>query len=180
MSKELEIFDNKIILLYILDNSSKPLTLNQIVKFCEEFEDITYFDICGYIEELCASNYITQKTIDNTIFYELTERGYSTLKELLELIPGVNLYNLKKMVNKNIVEIKTDYSIDTLIIPIKSEEYKVSCYIKDGNDELVNITLYAGNKEQAKKISKNWNENAEDIYSKLIKLMINDVDSKDN
>lgn len=180
MSKELEIFDNKIILLYILDNSSKPLTLNQIVKFCEEFDDITYFDICGYMEELEASNYITQNLVDDTTYYEPTELGTSTLKELLELIPGVNLYNLKKMVNKNIVEIKTDYSIDTLIIPIKSEEYKVSCYIKDGNDELVNITLYAGNKDQAKTISKNWSQNAEEIYTELLKLMTNEQTSKDD
>lgn len=179
MSKDLEIFDNKIILLYILDNSSKPLTIDQIAKFCEEFEDITYFDICAYIEDLKSSNYITQKLIDNTIFYEPTELGVNTLKELLELIPGVNLYNLKKLVNKNMIEIKTDYSINTLIIPIKSEEYKVSCYIKDGNDELVNITLYAGNKEQAKRISKNWSNNAEEIYTKLIELMADEKNTDD-
>ncbi|MEG2348067.1 MAG: DUF4364 family protein [Clostridia bacterium] len=179
MAKELKIFDNKIIVLYILDNASKPLTLTQIVKFCEEFEDITYFDICEYLEELKASNYILEKLEDGTILYDLTDFGSSTLKELLELIPGVNLYNLKKMVNKNIIEIKTDYSIDTVIIPIKLEEYKVSCYIKDGNDELINITLYAGNKDQAKNISKNWTSNAEAIYAKLLEMMTNEKNTEE-
>lgn len=174
MAKDLELFDNKIIILYILENSSKSLTIEQIVKFCEEFEDITYFDICGYIEKLKNSGYIYETLEDGHTFYNLTEIGTSTLKELLELIPGVNLYNLKKMVNKNIVEIKTDYAIDTTIIPLKSDEYKVSCYIKDGNDELVNISIYAGNKEQAKNISKNWSENAEEIYAKLLGMMTKD------
>lgn len=171
MSKDLEIFDNKIIVLYILENANKPLTIQQIVKFCEEFKEITYFDICGYIESLKANNYIKQTMDNSNILYSLTDHGVATLKELLELIPGVNLYNLKKIINKNIIQIKTEYDIDTIIIPIKDEEYKVSCYIKDGNDELVNISIYAGNKDQAKNISNNWNQNAEYIYSKLLDMM---------
>lgn len=171
MSNEFKLFDNKIIILYILDNSKMPLTTDQIAKFCEDFEDITYFDICIYVADLKANGYITEDHNNGNTLYSITKEGYSTLKELLELIPGVNLYNLKKMVNKNMVEVKTEYSIDTNIIPIKNDEYKVSCYIKDGNDELVNITIYAGNKDQAKNISKNWSSNAEVIYSKLLDML---------
>ncbi len=171
MAKDLELFDNKILVLYILDTNSKALSINQIAKFCEDFEDITYFDICAYVEELKRSNYISETLQDSTLLYEITENGILTLSELLELIPGVNLYNIKKIINKNMVKIKTDYSIDTTIMPIKSEEFKVSCYIKDGNDELVNITIYAGNKAQAKNISRNWSKNAETIYSKLLEMM---------
>ena len=43
MKDKFELFDNKIVILYILDNSSMPLTTDQIAKFCEEFEDITFF-----------------------------------------------------------------------------------------------------------------------------------------
>lgn len=171
MAKDLELFDNKIIVLYILDTNSKALSIDQIAKFCEDFEDITYFDICAYVEDLKVSNYIKEIIQDGNLLYEITENGALTLRELLELIPGVNLYNIKKIINKNMVKIKTDYSIDTVVVPIKSEEFKVSCYIKDGIDELVNITIYAGNKDQAKNISKNWSENAETIYSKLLEMM---------
>ena len=38
--KDLDIFDNKIIILYTISNSSKPLDITQIAKLCEEFEDI--------------------------------------------------------------------------------------------------------------------------------------------
>ena len=134
MSNKLELFDNKIVILYILDNSSMPLTTDQIAKFCEEFEDITYFDICIYLEDLKSNGYIKEIHEENNVLYSPTKEGVITLRELLELIPGVNLYNLKKMVNKNMVEVKTEYAIDTNIIPIKDGEFKVSCYIKDGND----------------------------------------------
>ena len=171
MTNESKIFDSKIIVLYILDIAGKPLSIDQIVKFCEEFDDITYFDICSYIDSLKTSNYIDENLDENTMIYSLNDLGRATLKELLELIPGVNLHNIKKMINKNITKVKTDFSIDTTILPIKDDEYKVSCYIKDGNDELINITLYAGSKEQAKNIAKNWDEKAEEIYNQLLKAM---------
>lgn len=169
--KDLNLFDNKIIILYILDNSKKPLTTEQIVKFCEEFDDITYFDICIYIEDLKKNGFIEEVKEDLNMLYKITLEGFNTLKELLELIPGVNLYKLKKVINKNMVEINTEYAINSNIIPIKEGEYKISCYIKDGNDELINITMYAGDKEQAKNISKKWAERSEEIYSKLLELM---------
>lgn len=171
MTNESKIFDSKIIVLYILDIAGKPLSIDQIVKFCEEFDDITYFDICSYIDSLKTSNYIDENLEENTMIYSLNDLGRATLKELLELIPGVNLHNIKKMINKNITKVKTAFSIDTTILPIKDDEYKVSCYIKDGNDELINITLYAGSKEQAKNIAKNWDEKAEEIYNQLLKAM---------
>lgn len=174
LANNVEIFDKKIIVLYILSNSAKPLDITQIVKLCEEFDDITYFDICGYIDELKNNNYIKEIIEDNNYTYEVTENGENVLNELLELIPGLNLHNLKKIIDKNMSDVKKDYSVDTVIIPIKADEFKVSCYIKDGIEELINITMYAGTKEQAKNISKNWSNNSEEIYTKILEYMTKD------
>lgn len=171
MLKNLDIFDKRILVLYILDMAKKPLTTDQIFSFCTDFDDINYFDICEYIQSLKINNYILEYSEDDLNLYKLTEPGILILKELLELIPGVNLYKLKKAINKNMVNVKTEYSIGSTVIPVKSDEYKISCYIKDGNDELVNVTIYAGNKESTKNISKNWQENSDKIYSELLKMM---------
>lgn len=176
MTSDLELFDNKIIILYILEKNSKPLTIEQIAKFCEDFEDITYFDICSYVQELKSNKYIDESFSESgSLVYSITNSGLSTLQELLELIPGVNLHNIKKIINKNIVKIKTDFSIDNVVIPVKDDEFKVTCYIKEGNDELVSITMYATNKDQARNITKNWNNNAEEIYEKLLDMMTKEV-----
>ena len=176
MTSDLELFDNKIIILYILEKNSKPLTIEQIAKFCEDFEDITYFDICSYVQELKSNKYIDESFSESgSLVYSITNSGLSTLQELLELIPGVNLHNIKKIINKNIVKIKTDFSIDNVVIPVKDDEFKVTCYIKEGNYELVSITMYATNKDQARNITKNWNNNAEEIYEKLLDMMTKEV-----
>jgi hypothetical protein len=169
--ENLEIFDKRILVLYILDIARKSLTVDQIVSFCSDFDDITYFDICEYLQSLKTNNYIEEYTQDYITLYRLTNQGVLILQELLELIPGVNLYKLKKVLSKNMISVNTEYSIGSTVIPVKSDEYKISCYIKDGNDELLNITIYAGNKDNVREISKNWQENSEKIYGELLKMM---------
>ncbi|MBR5227377.1 MAG: DUF4364 family protein [Clostridia bacterium] len=171
MNSENYIFDKKLIILFILKETKSALNIDQIAKFCLEFEDITYFDICLYLDELKHNGYIVESYEDNKSYYTVTESGLEILNELLELVPGINLLNMKNLLRVQIEDYKVDYEIDTNIIPIKSDEYKVGCYIKDGSDELINITIYAGDKENAKKISSHWKENANEIYGKIIELM---------
>ena len=179
MPGDLEIFDNKIIILYILEKNSKPLSVEQIAKFCEDFDDITYFDICTYIQELKSNEYIEEiYTESNGSSYVITASGLSTLQELLELIPGVNLHNIKKIISKNIVKAKTDFSIDNVVVPV-NDAFKVTCTIKEDKDEVVSITMYAANKDHARNITRNWNNNAEDIYDKLLEMMTKPTDDED-
>lgn len=168
---ETEIFDNKLIVLLIIKESKRPLTIEQIAKFCSDFDDITYFDICMYVESLKNSNYIDVLVQDEKPFYILTASGSDILDELIELIPGVNLFNVRNLLKSQLSNFKQEYEIDTIITPIKADEYKVSCYIKDGTDELINISMYAGDKEQAKKICEHWKTSSNDIYTKILELM---------
>lgn len=179
MAKDLELFDNKIIVLYILEKNAKSLSIEQIVKFCEDFEDITYFDICTYIQELKSNNYVTESLSDSgELLYSITPSGLLTLQELLELIPGVNLHNIKKIINKNIVKVKTDFSVDNIVVPL-NDRFKVTCYIKEGSDELVSITMYASDKSQARNITRNWNNDAVGIYERLLDMMTKETSSDD-
>lgn len=180
MAKDFELFDNKIIVLYILEKNVNPLSIEQIVKFCEDFDDITYFDICTYIQELKSNNYVAESLNDSgELTYSITPSGLSTLQELLELIPGVNLHNIKKIINKNIVKVKTDFSVDNIVVPY-NDKLKVTCYIKEGNDELVSITMYASDKSQARNITRNWNNDAIEIYENLLSMMTKESSSEDD
>ncbi len=171
MSDNFEFFDKKFIILLVLNESSSFLSIDQIAKMCSDFDDITYFDICEYTDSLIKSGHIYENTENGIKYFNLTNDGYSTLEELIELIPGINMHNIKKILSKQMNEMKKNYEISSQIIPIKHGEYKIACYIRDGNDELLNITLYAGDMENAKNISKNWENDANNIYVKIIEMM---------
>ncbi len=173
MNLNFGLFDKKLIILLVLKESGSYLSIDQIAKICVDFEDITYFDIREYLDSLLKSEHILEKNDDGTVYYELTEKGIHSLEELQPLIPGVNLHHLKKIMTREMVSLKKDYEIGANVIPLKHGEYKVSCYIKDGNDELINITLYAGDKDRAKQITDNWHSDSSNIYIKIIELMTN-------
>jgi len=168
-----DIFDKRLLILLLLKEVSRPLTAEQISNLCSEFEDITYIDVCVFIDSLKNSNYLLETYENNKVFYSLTDAGTDILSELIELVPGVNLLNIKNILKNSFEDYKQSYDIDAIILPLKEDEYKVNCYIKDGNDELINFTIYAGDKENAKKISANWKNNADDLYGKIIELMTN-------
>lgn len=168
-----DIFDKRLIILFVLNESKSPLNTEQISKLCSEFEDITYIDICMFIDSLKNSKYIKEIYQDDKIFYTLTESGVEILDELIELVPGISLLNMKNILKEKMDDYKQSYEVDTIILPIKKDEYKVSCFIKDGNDELINLTIYAGDKENAKRISSNWKKNSDELYAKIIELMTN-------
>ena len=187
MFKNLKIFDNRILVLYIIQSTSNDLTLNQIASICLDFDDITYFDVCDFVSNLLSNNYIymkdvsTGKKIDIIEFskeevsskaiYKLTELGIATLNQLLELIPGANLYKLKNIIEKKYTDVKNDkleLSIGCKVYPLKDDTYKVSCYIKEDKIELINISLYGSNKYETANIAKNFKENSSEIYNDII------------
>lgn len=169
--QEMDIFDKRLIVLFVLKESKVHLSAEQISKLCSEFDDITYIDICMFIDSLKNSGYIMETYENSKTFFCLTESGLEILNELIELIPGISLLNMKNVLKEKMDDYKQDYEVDTIILPIKKDEYKVSCFIKDGNDELINLTIFAGDKENAKRISNNWKENADELYGKIIELM---------
>lgn len=171
LDTDTDIFDKKLIVLFLLKETASNLTIEQMTKLTNELEDITYIDICDYVESLLKSGYIMERIQDNKRFFELTITGANILNELIELIPGLNWLNITKILKKQMSGYNKNYEVDTKIIPVRGDNFKVSCYIKDNIDELINLTLFVGDKENAKNTIKRWNENADEIYEKIIKLM---------
>ena len=103
LSKDLQVFDNKIIVLYILSNSAKPLGITQIVKLCEEFDDITYLFspfgiimICIFLEIIYRIYNLTKRKKEKTEKYikiditiHLIELIALALYEIIFLINGI-------------------------------------------------------------------------------------------
>lgn len=190
MFKNLKIFDNRILILYIIQTTSADLQLNQIASICSDFDDVTYFDVCEYVQNLIFNGYIY--SIESQDFngedetysiYKLTKLGETTLKELLELVPGVDLFKLKTIVNEKVSNNKNkslNLSVGTKILPLKNDDFKVSCYIKEDNADLINISLYGSNKDETANIVKNWENNYMDVYNNIIEKMTNKTQIQKN
>ena len=107
--QDMEIFDKRLIVLFVLKESKTLLSTEQISKLCSEFDDITYIDICMFIDSLKNSNYITETYENGKSVYSITDSGLEILTELIELVPGISLLNMKNILKEKMEDYKQDY-----------------------------------------------------------------------
>ena len=69
----------KLIILYMLRNSSSPITNSEISEFILDREYTNYFHLQQALSELEETELIEKRTISNTSYYYLTEDGKNTL-----------------------------------------------------------------------------------------------------
>ena len=69
----------KLIILYMLRNSSSPITNSEISEFILDHEYTNYFHLQQALSELEETELIEKRTISNTSYYYLTEDGKNTL-----------------------------------------------------------------------------------------------------
>ena len=56
-------------------------------------------------------------------------------------------------------------------MPINKNEFAAKCGVYDRNTALLEMTVYAGSREDANNMMKRFNENAQDIYMKIMNIM---------
>lgn len=68
-------------------------------------------------------------------------------------------------------EIQNESAIKAEFIPLSEKEFIVKCKIIENNVTIFEVQTLASSREQAIKIVKNWEENTNEIYPKVIELL---------
>lgn len=164
--------ENKVLLLYIISKVGKPISHNELLDLVVSISDMNYFYFQQFLLDLFEDNYIVKYEEDETEIYEITKEGKSALDLTIDMVPGILKLDIDSKFKKNLGDIKNKFSISAESTPINEKEYKIRCKIIDNTDVIFDLNAYAGSKEQAKKIVDNWNNNATEIYPKLLNLLI--------
>lgn len=158
----------KLIVLYMLEKVSFPMTKSQISNFVLEQEYTTFINLSQAISELLDANLITGESIGNRTHLKITPDGQKTLLFFSNRLstPIKNDINLYLMENefelRNEVSILANYYKST-----ESGEFEAHLTAKEKNINIVDIRLSVPMEEMAAAICENWNKKNEDIYKYL-------------
>ncbi len=158
----------KLIVLYMLDRVTFPLTKAQVGDFIQEKEYTNFFTIQQVISELIDTNLIHAKSIRNRTHLDITEEGRETLhyfeNRISEAIrKDVDIYFSEKEFDlRNEVSIQGDYYKST------NGEYEAHLLAKDREVTMVDITLSVPTEEMAASICDNWQKKNQAIYQYLV------------
>jgi len=68
-------------------------------------------------------------------------------------------------------DIQNESAVRAEFIPLSEKEFIVKCKIIENNAIIFEIQVLANSREQAVRISKNWEENTNEIYPQVIALL---------
>lgn len=169
-----ELVQNKLLLLYIIDKTEKPLTNENITEFVLEKNYMNYFLIQQYLSELIKSNFIEYIKKEEDEIYILLSKGESTLSYFEDRISE----KTKKEISDHFVQIKKDAKIETQItgeyFEKNKNEYIVSLKLLENDQTLFSLYIDVATVEQAEKICSTWKKNTEYIYKNLLNMLVDE------
>ena len=163
--------EKKALILYILDKVSKPISNDALLKLAISIDNMNYFYFQQFLLDLLENKYIINYTQDGESLYELTTEGKQALALVKDIIPGITKFKVDNSFKETLGEIQNEVSVTSDFIPHSENDYSVKCKIVENNQILFELEVFAGSREQAKAISDNWNNNAEELYPRILEIL---------
>lgn len=161
----------KLIVLYMLNRVTFPMTKAQVSDFILEKEYTSFLTLQQVIAELIDAKLIDAQSIRNRTHLVITEEGKETLGFFENRIsPAIKedinaFFEEKEYALRNEVSILSDYYKST------SGEYEAHLLAKEKGIHLVEITLSVPTEDTASAICDNWQKKNQEIYRKLIEQL---------
>lgn len=165
--------ESKILLLYILSKIGKPISHNELLELVTSIVDMNYFYFQQFLLDLLEDNYIIKYKNEDTEIYEVTEEGKNAIELTIDIIPGILKLQVDSKFKQNLETVKDKFALSAEYSPISERAFSVRCKIVENNITIFDLQAHAGSKEQAKQIVENWNNNAINIYPKILEILIN-------
>ena len=161
----------KLIVLYMLNKVSFPMTTAQISDFILEKEYTNFLTLQQVINELTDATMLHRETVRNRTHLTITEEGQETLRYFENRISDAIKEDIHEYLRKNELTLRNEVSVTGDYYKSTSGEYEAHLIAKDRNITLVEITLSVPVEEMAASICANWQKKNEAIYQHLIEQL---------
>ncbi len=163
-----QLAENKLIILYLLNKMSMPLSNSEICQFLLEKDYMDYFSIRQYLTELVEAEYI-DVTKEK---YSLTDDGLDVLTYFIGRISDKHKNEINIFVNENRGRIRAEYDVTANYFPEINNDFLVKCGICESDGiSLMEISALVPTREQAQNICYNWKKNVNGIYSAIMSAL---------
>lgn len=163
--------ENKLIILYLMNNINCPLSNLQILRLLYDFEGFNYYYFQHLLSDLVEKNCINSYKKDEDIIYEISPHGKELLSLTENMLPGIVKHKLDMVAKDLLKDVQNEISVTAEYIPENDNEYITTCKISEAHKILFEISIYCASKEQAKQIADKWKKNANNLYPEIIKLL---------
>ena len=163
--------ENKVLILYVLSNISKPITNDALYSIVSSATDLNYFYFQQFLLDLIEVKYVIRYKKETQDVYEITDAGKNTLDLTLDILPGIIKLKVDTNFKTNMESFENQESVIAEYTPKSENEYEIECKIVEDGETVFTIKTMAYSREQAQKIVDNWKKNAISLYPKLLNIL---------
>ena len=161
----------KLIVLYMLNRVTFPLTKAQVGDFILEREYTNFLTLQQVFAELTEADLISAKTSRNRTQLILTDEGRETLSFFENRINSSIKEEIDRFFDANELEMRNEVSVLSDYYKSVSGEYEAHLRAKEKDVTMVEITLSVPDEDTASAICANWQTRNQDIYQYLIEKL---------
>lgn len=162
----------KITTLEMLSKAEEPLSNVQITDFFLDCGYTDYFNVQQVLNDLLNSRLISSETMHNNTRYRLTEEGAATLELFYDKITDAITEDLQAYLQEHRIEFRKDNALSAHYDKAVGGGYLVHCRAREGQRDIIDLTLHVATREQAETICNNWKVRSEDVYMTLMDTLI--------
>ena len=158
----------KLIVLYMLNRVTFPMTTAQVCDFILEKEYTSFLTLQQVINELTDARMISSRTIRNRTHLSITPEGRETLSFFENRISDAIKQEINTFFRENEFALRNEVSVLGDYYKSTSGEYEAHLVAKDRGISLVDITMSVPDEATASAICDNWQRKNQAIYQHLI------------
>lgn len=162
----------RILICYLLKKLDRPITPQQLYDITVGNDILNYFYYTEAINDLIKNKTIIEQKNETGSVYILSEKGLYGADEFKQYVPKSFRDKSLKVALKYFAKLKQENEVKCELIQLKNGYY-VKCVILDIDDNLMELKLFAPDKEQAELIKEHIMLNPTDFYSKIIGFALN-------
>ncbi len=169
--------DVKVLLCYLLEKLKDPVTEDQLYEIVIDSGVINYFHYTEAMESLVKNNSIKKISRDGKIYIELEEKGRSGADYFNDTIPYYFRKQLLKSALYYFAELRHKRDAEIGVVPLENG-CEVNCRIKDADYDLMRLSLYAPDEEQAELVKSKIMLDPVGFYRKVIGYALENEEEK--
>ncbi|MGI6021235.1 MAG: DUF4364 family protein [Lachnospiraceae bacterium] len=162
----------KLMILYMLDQVSYPLSNNQIVDFILNHGYTDYFHVQEAMTDLNEANHIHSEEHIASTLYEITSEGQKTIRLLSDMIdPGIKR-EINDYLKENSFSLRSESGVRVDYKQTLSGEYAVHCSIIEADEVIFDMTINVMSKEDVDKIYRDFKSKSQSLYMTVMKTLL--------
>ncbi len=166
----------RILLCYLLSSVNRPLSLTQITDIVRRDELVNYFELSDSIPDMIKSGHIhVDHTEDKEDYYTATDLGRETSETLERSLPKTVRDKTIRAATRLLARAKRDSYAKFDSTPCDNGGYTARMRILDGNDELLNLSVFLPDRAQVESVRRAFLGDPALLYKGVLALLTGDL-----